>query len=221
MEVFNAVRGPLANFPKVLFAARFVQPVAVAVAAILEWKKRGEDAFEKDGKLCRRCAFVGITACAISNAVLLATLFFPMAKWIKVVSAISSVASWEFFTAAICEEASDGPKGIKYAWPIIGALSSAVMALGAGGLFTFSPIILVLAAVSLVVESLMRSCDAVSGKDCFGVILAIVLALSEAALALLYISPFIGVPIPWFVNLLLCLLPAVQIAVSAWVIYLE
>ena len=227
MEVLNAVRGPLANCPKVLFAARFVQPIAVAGTAILLLTTY-KDAFGDNGRLWKRCRLVGITVCAISNVVLL----FPMAKWIKAISIIFSVLSWEFFTTAAY------PKGLfatenltevrkkftpaNILWPIVGVISSIVMALGAGSIITMSPAVFDLAAFGLFIESLIKYGNALcydvrTGNVHFNkknILFTVVLVLCQMVLALLYIGPFMGIPLHWFINLLLCCLSVLGSAIG-------
>ena len=255
MEVLNAVRGTLVdcpsfiNCPKVLFAARFIQPVAVAFATMAILLSVGEDVLkQKKVRFCDRCAIAGALPCVLSTIASTIVLFFPVPLWIKAVLAILSAASWELYTTCFY------PNGLLYwtenfgevrakavwqnvAWPIVGAVSSAVIALG--GIIPINPIFLCLAAIGLVIEAAIKygyeycyareyinTCKlSIAGEPRIqttvkeelnlakeNVLKPIAYVLCEAALAFLYINPFIGISIPWFVNLLLCLLPAIQIA---------
>ena len=199
MEFINAVNGvltsfpSLANCPKVLFAARLIQPAAVVVTTVA-LRKRYKNAFGQKGLFNHRCMLVGITAYALSNIVLAATLFYPMSQWIKICSVIFSAMSWEFFTATFLNGGLFNVKsaaGIKptrqnVSWLAIGAISSAVMALGAGGLITISPIVFYAASFGLVLEAAIKY-SGLRAEIVFAV-------FAEILLAGLYRNPFCGSP---------------------------
>ena len=230
MEFFNAVRGvstifpSLANCPKVLVAAKVVQPVVVTCLAVAAWTQKGTSS-DDEGKLCERFTLAGISAYMLSTIALTVASFFQVPLWTKGVLVIFSSVSFELvsFFAGKFIEVSKSKTGnsseriankpdltpVNILWLTVGTISSIVMSLSVGGIIAFNPFVLGAAAVGLVLETTIKYGDAYcqdeSGKLNLTIRTAIITigdALIEMALVLLYVNPFMGTALPRFVSLL-------------------
>ena len=156
----------LANYTKILFAARVVQPIAAAgVAGFTRMKFDKYAPSSTKNSLCNHCIITGASLCVCSSIVFTVACLFQMPIWIKVLSVIFYSVSSKLCDMAYCKKGLLNAKDFSQvrknvalanvAWPIVGIVSDIVVALAVEGIVVFNPLILG-AVVGLIIESIIK-----------------------------------------------------------------